>query len=132
MKAMMIEKFGDSSVFTQADVSKPALKSGHVLIRVEASSVNPVDYKIRRYQPPFAPELPAVLHGDVAGVIEAVGDGVNKFKPGDAVYGCAGGVQGQGGALADYMLADARLIAKKPNSLDFRAAAALPLVTITA
>ncbi|MBE9078611.1 zinc-dependent alcohol dehydrogenase family protein [Romeria aff. gracilis LEGE 07310] len=132
MKAMIIEQFGDSSVFIQSDVPKPELRPGHVLIRVEASSVNPVDYKVRRYQPPFAPELPAILHGDVAGVVEAVGDGVNEFKPGDAVYGCAGGVQGHGGALADYMLADARLIAKKPSRLDFAAAAALPLVTITA
>lgn len=94
--------------------------------------MNPVDYKIRRYGLPFAPDLPAVLHGDVAGVIEAVGEGVESFQPGDAVYGCAGGVKGQGGALADYMLADARLIAKKPESLDFGAAAALPLVVITA
>ncbi|MGI8935705.1 MAG: zinc-dependent alcohol dehydrogenase family protein [Phormidesmis sp.] len=132
MKAMLIKEFGDSTVFTQADVPKPELKKGHVLIRVEASSVNPVDYKIRRYGLPFAPDLPAVLHGDVAGVIEAVGEGVESFQPGDAVYGCAGGVKGQGGALADYMLADARLIAKKPESLDFAAAAALPLVVITA
>ena len=132
MKAMLIKEFGDSDVFRQADVPKPTLKSGHVLIRVEATSVNPVDYKIRRYGLPFAPELPAVLHGDVAGVIEAVGEGVENFQPGDEVYGCAGGVKGHGGALADYMLADARLIAKKPESLDFGAAAALPLVVITA
>ncbi|MGB3291512.1 MAG: zinc-dependent alcohol dehydrogenase family protein [Phormidesmis sp.] len=132
MKAMLIKEFGDSSVFTQADVPKPAPTQGQVLIRVEASSVNPVDYKIRRYGLPIAPALPAVLHGDVAGTIEAVGEGVGYFQPGDAVYGCAGGVQGQGGALADYMLADARLIAKKPESLDFGATAALPLVVITA
>ncbi len=132
MKAMLIKDFGDSSVFAQANLPKPVLKQGHVLIRVEASSVNPVDYKIRHYGPPIAPDLPAVLHGDVAGVIEAVGEGVEDFQSGDAVYGCAGGVKGQGGALADYMLADARLIAKKPESLDFSATAALPLVVITA
>lgn len=132
MKATIIKEFGDSAVFTTADLPKPAVDKGQVLIRVEASSVNPVDYKIRRYAPPFAPDLPAVLHGDVAGVIEAVGEGVENFQPGDAVYGCAGGVKGHGGALADYMLADARLIAKKPESLDFGAAAALPLVVITA
>lgn len=133
MKAMLIKAFGDSSVFTPADLPKPDLKKGHVLIRVEASSVNPVDYKIRRYGPPtIAPDLPAVLHGDVAGVIEAVGKGVDAFQFGDAVYGCAGGVKGQGGAIADYMLADARLLAKKPESIDFGSAAALPLVAITA
>lgn len=132
MKAMLINEFGDSSVFVQSDAPKPSVKKGYVLIRVEASSVNPVDYKIRRHGLPIAPDLPAVLHGDVAGVVEAVGEGVENFQPGDAVYGCAGGVKGQGGALADYMLADARLIAKKPESLDFMASAALPLVTITA
>lgn len=132
MKATIIKAFGDSSVFTQAELPKPELIKGHVLIQVKASSVNPVDYKIRRYGPPFSPDFPAVLHGDVAGVVEAVGEGVVGFDPGDEVYGCAGGVKGLGGAIADYMLADARLIAKKPTSLDFAAAAALPLVTITA
>ncbi|MGC1306879.1 MAG: zinc-dependent alcohol dehydrogenase family protein [Phormidesmis sp.] len=132
MKAMIIREFGESSVFTQVEIPQPEVKKGYVLIRVEASSVNPVDYKIRRYGPAISPELPAVLHGDVAGVVEAVGEGVSEFKVGDQIYGCAGGVKGHGGAIADYMLADARLIAKKPNSLDFASAAALPLVTITA
>jgi NADPH2:quinone reductase len=104
-----------------------------VLVRVSACSVNPADYKIRSAGPPIAPELPAVLGMDVAGVIEAVGDGVEDFRPGDEVYGCAGGVRGvPGGALAEYMLADARLIAPKPKTLSMREAAALPLVTITA
>jgi NADPH:quinone reductase len=65
-------------------------------------------------------------------VIEAVGDGVRDFKVGDEVYGCTGGVKGMGGALAEYMLADVRLIAHKPNSLTMADAAALPLVSITA
>lgn len=132
MKAMLIRAFGDSSVFEQTEIPAPELSAGHLLIRVEASSVNPMDYKVRQHGPPIAPELPAVLHADVAGVIEAVGEGVDTFRVGDEVYGCAGGVKGQGGALADYMLADARLIAKKPSTLTFAEAAALPLVAITA
>jgi NADPH2:quinone reductase len=72
------------------------------------------------------------LHGDVAGVVEAVGEGVTAFKPGDEVYACAGGVKGLGGALAEYMLADADLVALKPASLSMAEAATLPLVSITA
>ncbi len=106
---------------------------GHVLIRVAATSVNPVDFKIRAgVVKDIAPDFPAVLHGDVAGVIEVVGEGVNAFKPGEEVYACAGGVKGLGGALAEFLLADATLVARKPKSLSMREAAALPLVSITA
>lgn len=132
MQAQIIRAFGDSSVFESADIVTPELQAGHVLIEVRASSVNPMDYKVRRYAPPIAPELPAVLHADVAGVITAVGEGVEQFQVGDEVYGCAGGVKGLGGALAEQMLADARLIVKKPQTLEFAEAAALPLVTLTA
>jgi NADPH2:quinone reductase len=72
------------------------------------------------------------LHGDVAGIVEATAPDVNQFVAGDEIYGCAGGLLGSGGALAEYMLVDANLIAKKPRSLSMSAAAALPLVAITA
>lgn len=133
MKAKVIERFGDSSVFTDMEIPKPNLRAGHVLIRVHATSVNPVDCKIRQGAlPSLASEFPIVLHGDVAGLVEAVGEGVNHFQVGDEVYACAGGIKGCGGALAEWMLADADLVAKKPKSLTMREAAALPLVTITA
>jgi len=132
MRVQVIREFGSSSVFETADIPTPELKPGHVLIEVKASSVNPMDYKVRGNGPPIAPELPAVLHADVSGIIKEVGEGVTGLEPGDEVYGCAGGVKGQGSALAEYMLADARLIAKKPKRLGFPEAAALPLVTLTA
>ncbi len=69
---------------------------------------------------------------DFAGVIEAVGDGVTAFSVGDEVYGCAGGVTDIQGALAEFIRADARLIAHKPKSISMREAAAMPLVGITA
>lgn len=133
MKAITISQFGDTSVFEQTTINVPALKPGHVLIKVAATSVNPVDTKIRsgRY-PAISPEFPAVLHCDVAGTIEAVNPDVTQFKVGDEVFGCAGGVKGQGGALAEFMLADARLITHKPSTLSMAEAAVLPLVTITA
>lgn len=133
MKAMVIERFGEPTVFQSADVPVPEVVAGHILIRVAATSVNPVDMKIREgVVADIAPEFPAILHGDVAGVIEAVGHGVDSFKVGDQVYGCAGGVKGTGGALAEYILADANLVARKPQSLTMTEAAALPLVSITA
>ncbi|MBX9955127.1 zinc-dependent alcohol dehydrogenase family protein [Peribacillus simplex] len=133
MKAQIIQSFGDPSVFQLEEVSKPELKPGHVLIQVKASSVNPIDTKVRvGAVPAVAPEFPAVLHGDVAGLVSAVGEGVTGFKVGDEVFGCAGGFKGTGGALAEFMLADADLLAHKPKNLTMEEAAALPLVAITA
>ena len=133
MRAQVIEQHGDLTVFKILTVDTPQVQPGHVLIQVAASSVNPVDYKIRKGLSPWlAPALPAILHGDVAGIVVAVGEGVRKFKVGDTVYGCAGGFKGTGGALAEYMLADVRLLAHKPEGLSMIESAALPLVGITA
>ncbi len=132
MKAYVVWNYGPNAQFELADILKPTIRPGHVLIQVKATSLNPVDWKIRTLDVPIAPELPAVLHGDVAGVVTEVGEGVSTFNVGDEVYGCAGGVKGQGGALAEYMLADAQLLAHKPQTLGFRETAALPLVSITA
>lgn len=133
MQAYVINRFGNPTVFQPAEVVKPEVQPGHILIRVAATSINPVDYRIRSGAvADIAPDFPAILHGDVAGIIEAVGENVSQFKPGDEVYAIAGGVKGLGGALADYMLADANLVAKKPASLTMAEAAALPLVSITA
>ena len=134
MKAMILETYGDEAEFQAADLPQPAVKAGHVLVRVAATSVNTVDTMIRRMGKdlPLSPDLPAVLGMDFAGTVDAVGEGVTGFAAGDEVYGCAGGLADLPGALAGYMLADARLIAAKPKSLSMREAAALPLVGITA
>ena len=132
MKAQIIHQFGSPDVFTTTDIPTPELKPGHVLIEVKATSVNPIDCKIRSGAVAnIAPDFPAILHGDVAGIIKEISADVTEFKIGDEVYGFAGGVKGRNGALADYMLADARLIAKKPNSFSFEQAAAMPVVAIT-
>lgn len=134
MKSQVIQSFGEPSVFQLKEIPKPELKPGHVLIQVKATSVNPIDTKVRAGAvPAVAPELPAVLHGDVAGVVSEVGEGVTEFEIGDEVFGCAGGFKGtSGGALAEFMLADADLLAHKPKNLTMEEAAALPLVSITA
>ncbi|MDM5360675.1 zinc-dependent alcohol dehydrogenase family protein [Peribacillus sp. ACCC06369] len=133
MKSQIIQSFGEPSVFQYKEISKPELKPGHVLIQVKATSVNPIDTKVRAGAvPAVAPEFPAVLHGDVAGLVSAVGEGVTEFNIGDEVFGCAGGFKGTGGALAEFMLADVDLLAHKPKNLTMEEAAALPLVAITA
>jgi NADPH2:quinone reductase len=132
MKAMIVRESGEPSVFEAADIPVPHIGSKQVLVRVAATSVNPVDWKIRKFAPPLGPDMPAVLHGDVAGVVEAVGADVSDFAVGEEVYGCAGGVKGTGGALAEFMACDADFLARKPKNLSMVEAAALPLVCLTA
>ncbi len=133
MKAMVINDFGGPEVFEPADLPDPAPRAGEVLIRVAGSSVNPIDWKIRSGAvKAIASPFPAVLHGDVSGTIEALGEGVTDFELGEEVYACAGGMIGLDGALAELMRADARLVARRPTSLDLAASAVVPLVGITA
>jgi len=111
----------------------PTLNAEQVLVKVSASSVNPLDTKISLGQGGHARQpLPAVLGMDLAGVIEAVGEGVISFKIGDEVYGMAGGIGGQQGSLAEYIAVDADLLARKPSNWSMRETAALPLAFITA
>ena len=134
MEAMTLSAYGDNAEFQLTQLPKPAATAGHVVVRIAATSVNTVDTMIRQMGKdlPLSPDLPAILGMDFAGTIESVGEGVTHFAPGEEVYGCAGGLADLQGALADYMLADSRLIAHKPKTLSMREAAALPLVGITA
>lgn len=134
MKAMIVNAYGSSDVFEKAEISKPSVKPGHVLVKVAATSVNTVDTMIRQMGQdlPFAPALPAVLGMDFAGTVIEVGEGVNTFNVGDEVYGCAGGLADLQGALTEFMLVDSQLIAHKPKTITMHEAAALPLVGITA
>ncbi|WP_261817837.1 zinc-dependent alcohol dehydrogenase family protein [Vibrio gallicus] len=134
MKAMVVNKFGGSDAFVLDDIPKPEVTAGNVLVKISATSVNTVDMMIRQMGPelPFSPASPAILGMDFAGVVEAVGNDVDGYDVGDEVYGCAGGLGDLPGALAEYMLADARLIYHKPKNLSMQQAAAIPLVGITA
>lgn len=131
MKALVLSAFGSTENFAVDDIPDPILKKGHVLVRIAAASLNPIDNKIREGLP-IGPALPAVLGCDFSGTIVEVGENVSDYAIGDEVYGLAGGVKGHGGTLAELIAADARLIAKKPRNLSMRQAAALPLVSITA
>lgn len=131
MRAQLLTEFGGPEKLTLSEVDTPVAGPGQALVRIRAAALNPVDVKIREGLP-IGPAMPAILGADLSGVVEAVGDGVAGIAVGDEVYGCAGGVKGHGGTLAQYIAADARLLAPKPSSLSFREAAALPLVSITA
>ena len=134
MKAMLVNDYGGHAVFEAAEIEKPRLRAGHVLVNIAASSVNTVDTMIRTMGKalPLSPDTPALLGMDFAGTVEAVGEGVDGFSVGDAVYGCAGGLADLPGTLAEYIVADSALVAHKPKRLTMREAAALPLVAITA
>jgi NADPH2:quinone reductase len=133
MKAMTLSAFGGGpDSFELANVADPQPGPGEVLVRVVAASVNPADTKIRQHGGIAAPALPAILGCDVAGVVVAIGEGVDGFAIGDRVFGCVGGVRGSAGTYAELVVADARLLAQAPEQLPLREAAALPLVVITA
>ena len=135
MKAMILNEYGEQSEFTLTTLEKPQVTSGHVLVRIAATSINTIDTMIRQLGKenlPLSPDLPAVLGMDFSGTVEAVGEGVTGFNQGDEINGCAGGLGDLQGTLAEYMVADAQLIAHKPKSISMREAAALPLVGITA
>ncbi|CAN7266038.1 zinc-binding alcohol dehydrogenase family protein [Rhizobium leguminosarum] len=113
------------------DVELPMPEAGghDLLVEIKAVSVNPVDVKVRADSAPPADEL-KVLGWDAAGVVKAIGADVTLFKPGDEVF--YSGVISRPGSNAEFHLVDERIVGTKPKSLDFAAAAALPLTSITA
>jgi NADPH:quinone reductase len=131
MRAAMLD--GPKQPFRLASIRRPVPAPGEVLVRIAASGVNPLDTKIRAGAAAHARHpLPAILGIDLAGTVVAVGPEVSCFREGDQVYGMTGGVGGVQGSLAEYAAVDATLLARKPNNLDMREAAALPLIFITA
>lgn len=132
MQAQVLSDYAEGT-FTLTQVDRPLAGADQVLVKIAASGVNPIDFMIRKGQAPYAmPDLPAILGTDLAGVVEAVGDGVTRFKVGDEVYGLTGGVRGLQGSMAEYVAVDADLLALKPKNLSMREAAAIPLVFLTA
>ncbi|MGJ5048481.1 zinc-binding alcohol dehydrogenase family protein [Bradyrhizobium oligotrophicum] len=111
------------------ETAKPEPKGRDIRVAVKAVSVNPVDTKVRKRAAPPAGET-KILGYDAAGVVEAVGPDVSLFKPGDEVF-YAGSILRQG-TNAEFHLVDERIVGRKPKSLSFAEAAALPLTSITA
>lgn len=132
MKAIAITRklpLDDPACFEELDLPVPTPGPRDLLVRVHAIALNPIDTKVRMRRAPEATK-PGILGWDAAGVVEAVGEEVTRFAPGDEVY-YAGDIT-RDGCNAQYQCVDERIVAHKPHSLDHPQAAALPLTTITA
>ncbi len=134
MKAIVMRGSGDINVLQLENISEPKItKPTQILVRLKAAGVNPIDTKIRSRGTFYPEQMPAILGCDGAGVVEAIGAEVTKFKVGDEVYFCDGGLGKQGtGNYAEFAVVEADFVAFKPKSLSFAEAAAAPLVLITA
>ncbi len=132
MKAVGFKRYlpiDDPESFLDLELPKPAASGRDILVAVKAIAVNPVDTKVRRSKD--TEENPARVIGyDAAGIVEAVGDEVSLFKAGDEVF-YAGDLT-RSGSNSEFQLVDERIVGRKPASLSFASAAALPLTSITA
>ena len=132
MRAVLMTAVGGPEVLKLEDLPEPEITGEHdVLVRLRAAGVNPVDYKLRSHGT-FGNALPAILGWDGAGVVERAGPAVTRVWPGEEVYFCDGGFGPAPGTYAELKVVDERYLARKPERLSFVAAAAAPLVTITA
>ena len=131
MKAMILNSFGGPDAFELAELPKPVPGAGQVLVRVHATSINPLDYQVRRGDYTDYVPLPAITGHDVSGVVEAIGAGVTAFAPGDEVWYTPQIFDGPG-SYAEYHVAAENIIGKKPASLSHLEAATLTLVGGTA
>ncbi|GEJ56538.1 NADP-dependent oxidoreductase [Anaeromyxobacter diazotrophicus] len=134
MKAARIASYGHPDAIAVTEVDVPAPGPGQVLLEVHASSLNPVDTYIREgsRQQRFPLSLPVTLGYDVAGVVKRLGAGVGSLRVGDEVYGQAAVTTGGSGAFAEYAVAPAARLARKPRNVGFTDAASLPLVGVSA
>jgi len=134
MRAITYDRYGGSDVLQLTDRPEPKVSSDSVLVRVRAASVNPVDWKIRAgYLDQIIDiEFPAVPGWDVAGVVERPGLDTPELAAGDEVYGYVRKDWLHGGTFAELVAAPVRTIARKPASLTFEEAAAVPLAGLTA
>jgi NADPH2:quinone reductase len=131
MKALVLTAFGGPDAFELRDLPKPVPQAGQVLVRVQATAINPLDYQVRRGDYPDLVPLPAITGHDVSGVVEAVGPGVTAFAVGDEVWYTPQIFDGPG-SYAEYHVAAESIVGKKPASLTHLEAASLTLVGGTA
>lgn len=131
MKAVVIRRYGTPEVLQYEDVEPPKIKPNQLLIKVYASCVNPIDWKIRKGMLSLITgnTFPKILGFDLAGDVVEVGSQVTRFKPGDAIYGSTGL---PGGAYAEYAAIAENLVALKPSNLSYEEAAAVPGGALTA
>ncbi len=130
MKAIRIHEYGGPEQLRYEDAPVPQPSEGQVLVRVQAASINPIDYKLTSgaYRQIMPLQFPWIPGGDFSGVVEAVGPGVTAVKRGESVYGDSPG----GGAYAEFVAASAGMVAPRPGKLGTVEAASVPLAAQTA
>jgi NADPH:quinone reductase-like Zn-dependent oxidoreductase len=134
MKAFLANAYGGPEVMALGEIADPVPRQGEVVVAVKASSVNPVDWKVRNGDMRFISgfRFPKVYGCDLAGVIHALGPGVKGFSLGESVYGIARIMFGKQGAHAEKVAIAASRLRRMPNNLTFEQAAALPIAALTA
>ncbi|MEG4117608.1 NAD(P)-dependent alcohol dehydrogenase [Microcoleus sp. N9_B4] len=132
MKAVAFDRYGSAEELQYRELSKPIAKSNELLVRVRASSVNPVDWKIRQghLQLLTGYNFPRIVGSDISGVVVEVGREVTKFQPGDEVYTFLNPING--GACAEYAVVPESDAAIKPKNITHTEAAAVPIAGLTA
>lgn len=135
-KAWFYEEYGPKEVLKLGDFPLPTPQNDQLLVQVHAAALNPIDFK-RRRRPIFPSDFPVVPGCDMAGVVVEKGENATKFNIGDEVYGNIQDFNAEGplkqlGTLAEFIIVEESLVAKKPKSLSFQDAASLPLAVQTA
>jgi NADPH:quinone reductase len=132
MRAIVLTRFGGPETLELREVERPEPGPGELLVRVMAAGTNPVDAKLRADGSWAGLEPPVIIGYDAAGVVEAVGSGVTEFRPGDEVFYTPEIFGNPAGSYAEYERVPAAIVARKPRSLSFVEAAAIPLAGGTA
>jgi NADPH:quinone reductase-like Zn-dependent oxidoreductase len=132
MKAVVFDRYGSVEVLQYRELSKPTIKPDQLLVRVSASSINPVDWKIRQghLQLLSGFNFPRIVGSDISGVVEEIGKEVTKFQPGDEVYTFLNPLTG--GACAEYCAVPESAAAIKPQNITHTEAATVPIAGLTA
>ena len=132
MKAVVFDRYGGVEVLQYREVEKPTIKPDQLLVQVRASSVNPVDWKIRQghLQLLSGFNFPRIVGSDISGVVVEVGLEVTKFQPGDEVYTFLNPLTG--GACAEYCIVPESVASIKPKNITHAQAAAVPIAGLTA
>ncbi|MED4036463.1 NADP-dependent oxidoreductase (plasmid) [Niallia taxi] len=132
MKAVVINQYGGKEELVEQEVNKPNAQANQVVLKLEATSINPIDWKLREgyLKAIFDWKFPIILGWDAAGVITDIGSNVTKWKVGDRVFSRPETTRL--GTYAEYIAIDEHLLAKLPDSISYEEAAAVPLAGLTA
>lgn len=132
MKAVVINQYGSADVLQYTDIEMPQSESDQLLVKIYASSINPIDWKIRSgmLQLLTGYDFPLTLGFDIAGEVIAVGNSVTRFQPGDQIYAYSDSMPG--GAYAEYAVVSERVACLKPSNMSYQEAGAVPLAATTA